>query len=353
MVKYKQMGKAGWFDNDENSAKLSRLGNPLQKLAGAVDFEMFRPELERHLLNHARKGNAGCRPYDVVLLFKLALIKHIYGLSDEQAEYQVTDRLSFREFLGLSSGDAAPDARTLWAFQDALARKGLAEALFARFHAHLDSLGLIVNKGKIIDATFVEAPRQRNTRSENDAIKSGDGGALWADQPRKRRQKDTDARWARKDGETHYGYKNHAKVDAGSKLIEAYAVTSAEVHDSRAVAPLVGAGDRGQDLHADSAYVGAEVDGTLRAHGITPQVTERASRGRPLTDAQKASNRAKSKTRCRVEHAFGFVANSLGGFLVRTVGLTRARGAVGLINLAYNLFRYEQIVRLRLLPVRR
>jgi IS5 family transposase len=344
------MGKAGWFDNDEDSAKLSRLGNPLEKLGAAVDFEMFRPELERHLPNHARKGNAGCRPYDVVLMFKIALIKHIYGLSDGQAEYQVTDRLSFREFPGLSGGDAAPDSRTLWAFQDALSRKGLAETLFARFHAHLEGLGLIVNKGKIIDATFVEAPRQRNTRGENDAIKSGGGGALWAGQPRKRCQKDTDARWARKDGENHYGYKCHAKVDADSKLIEAYAVTSAEVHDSRAVASLVGAGDRGQDLHADSAYVGAEVERTLRACGAVPQVTGRASRGKPLTDAQKASNRAKSRTRCRVEHTFGFVANSLGGFFVRTVGLTRARCAVGLINLVCNLFRYEQIVRLRLLP---
>ena len=78
-----------------------------------IDFEMFRPELEGNMLNHDKKSNAGCKPYDVVMMFKIILLKRFYNLSDEQAEYQITDRLSFKEFLGLSSGDRVPDARSI------------------------------------------------------------------------------------------------------------------------------------------------------------------------------------------------------------------------------------------------
>jgi IS5 family transposase len=258
------------------------------------------------MLNHGKKNNAGCKPHDVVLMFKIILLKRLHNLSDEQAEYQITDRQSFREFLGLASGDAVPDSRTLWLFQDTLIKKGLDARLFARFHAHLDEAGLFVNRGKIIDATFVEVPRQRNKRGENEAIKAGNGQGLWDGQPRKKCQKDIDARWARKDDENHYGYKNHVKLDAESKLIDTYTVTSAEVHDSRAVEPLLSERDR-----------------------------------------------SKSKIRWRIEHAFGFVSNSLGGFTLRSIGLFRARGVIGLINLAYNLCRYEQILRLHLLPAMR
>lgn len=349
---YRQTGNRGLFDAQENLERLAKLGNPLEKLANAVDFEMFRPLLEARMLNHAKTSPAGSRPRDVLLMFKIILLKRIYNLSDEQAEYQINDRQSFKDFLGLASGDRVPDARTIWLFQNKLARERLEADLFARFHQRLDALGLIVNQGKMVDASFVEVPRQRNTREENDAIKSGQGAGLWAENPCKKRQKDVDARWTQKNGENHFGYKNHVKADAKSKLIDTYCVTHAAVHDSLATESLLRPADRGQDFYADNAYFGAATAGLLRARGLVSRVTERASRGHPLTDAQRASNRLKSKTRARVEHLFGFVRNSLGGFHFRAVGLLRARCVVGLTNLVYNLFRYEQIVRLQLLPAR-
>ena len=114
--KYKSTGNVGLFDKENTSYKLSKLGNPLEKLHKVIDFEMFRPELELAMLNHDKTSNAGAKPYDVVMMFKIILIKRFYGLSDEQAEYQINDRLSFKEFLGLSSGDRVPDARTIWLF---------------------------------------------------------------------------------------------------------------------------------------------------------------------------------------------------------------------------------------------
>ena len=83
------------------------------------------------------------------------------------------------------------------------------------------------------------------------------------------------------------------------------------------------------------------------------QVIERAFKGKPLTDEQKESNRIKSKTRCRVEHVFGFVTNSMNDFYIQSIGFQRAKDIVGLINLVYNMCRYEQIVRLDILPIQK
>jgi len=350
--KYKPSGRVGLFDKNETSDKLSKLGNPLEKLHNVINFEMFRQELESHMLPANRKSSAGCKPYDVVMMFKIILLKRFYNLSDEQAEYQINDRLSFKEFLGLSSGDRVPDSRSIWLFQDKLIQQKLDEKLFSQFHQYLDSLGLYVNEGKIVDASFVEVPRQRNMKEENEKIKSGEGAQLWNDQQGKKRQKDIDARWTEKGVQKFFGYKDHAKIDTKSKLIDKYIVTSAEVHDSQVLEMLVEEKDRGQELHADSAYIGESIDKILKEKGIIPQIIERAFRGKPLSEEQKESNRIKSKTRCRVEHAFGFVTNSMNDFYIQSIGFQRAKGIVGLINLVYNMCRYEQIVRLKLLPIK-
>ena len=76
-------------------------------------------------------------------------------------------------------------------------------------------------------------------------------------------------------------------------------------------------------------------------------------RGNPLTDEQKASNHEKSKIRCLIEHVFGFVTNSMNDFYIKCIGFQRAKGIIGLINLLYNMCRFEQIVRLDLLPIKK
>ena len=83
------------------------------------------------------------------------------------------------------------------------------------------------------------------------------------------------------------------------------------------------------------------------------QVHEKGYRNQPLTEEQKASNRKKSKVRVRVEHVFGFMEQSMNGLYLRSVGMVRAKAIIGLINLIYNLFRYEQVVRLNLIKVKR
>jgi IS5 family transposase len=154
-------------------------------------------------------------------------------MADDKTEYQINDRLSFQRFLGLSLGSKVPDAKTIWVFRESLGKSGAEKTLFSLFAEQMERKGIITRNGSIVDASFVEAPRQRNNREENERIKSGEIPEEWKESPHKLRQKDTDARWTKKNDEKHYGYKNHVKVDKTSKLIVTYSVTDASVHDSQ------------------------------------------------------------------------------------------------------------------------
>jgi|AntAceMinimDraft_17_1070374.scaffolds.fasta_scaffold02550_4 IS5 family transposase len=350
--KYKTTGHIGFFDEQETKEKLLNLGDPLDKINKTINFEMFRAKLESKLLNQNKKNNAGARPFDVVMMFKIMILQRYYGLGDTQIEYQILDRLSFKKFLGLESGDKVPDEKTVWLFRENITNTGLIEKIFEQFRQFLENKGLIINEGKMVDASFTLAPRQRNTREENKIIKEGKGDELWNDKPNKKKHKDIDGRWTKKNGETFYGYKNHAKANTKSKFIETYKVTDASVHDSQPLDDLLTEKDEYQDLNADSAYTGEEQEKVISKYKMTNKINEKGCRNKPLTDEQKTSNREKSKTRARVEHIFGFMEQSMNGLFVRSVGIKRATGIIGLINLTYNLYRYEQIVRLNILKVK-
>jgi IS5 family transposase len=344
---YKTQGNKGLFDEQFNIELLSNIGNPLDAISKVIDFEIFRYLLEDKMLNKDKKSNAGAKPFDVVLMFKIILLQRYYGLGDKQVEYQIIDRTSFKQFLGLETGDKVPDEKTVWAFREQMTKTGLVDELFGQFIRYLESKGLIFNEGQITDASFTIAPRQRNTREENQQIKNGQGKDLWNDNPHKKSHKDIDARWTKKNNETFYGYKNHAKVDAKSKFINSYVVTDASVHDSQPLDALLNEKDKGQPLYADSAYTGEDQESVISKHVMKNEVHEKGYRNRPLTEVQNANNKIKSKTRVRVEHVFGFMEQSMNGLYLRCVGLVRATGIIGLINLTYNLFRYEQITRLK------
>lgn len=344
-TKYKSTGKRTLFDEQDTVETLSKLGNPLEKLSSVIDFEMFRERLESKLLNHNKKNNAGAKPFDVVMMFKIMILQRYYNLGDHQIEYQIEDRLSFKKFLGLESGDKVPDEKTVWAFRERLTNAGLIEELFDFFLSFLDEKGLIANEGQMVDASFVPAPRQRNTREENEEIKNGEGHQLWNDNPAKKRHKDVDARWTKKGDERYYGYKNSTKTDSKSKLIKKYIATDAAKHDSQMLDDLLDKDDANQPLYGDGAYSGSKQKKIIEHYKMQDMTCEKGFRNKPLTDTQKQNNRKKSKVRVRVEHVYGFMEQSMNGLLVRTVGLTRAAAVIGLINLTYNMFRFELLAR--------
>ena len=303
-LRYKSTGNKSLFDEQFSPQKLEEIGNPLAMVSKVIDFEIFRDLLESKLLNLNKKNNAGAKPYDLVLMFKILILQRYYGLGDKQVEYQILDRTSFKNFLGLDTGDKIPDEKTVWAFRENLTKTGLTEDLFHEFKSFLETKALILNEGQMIDASFTVAPRQRNTREENKKIKNGEGDDLWNDKPNKKKHKDIDARWTKKNGETFYGYKNHAKVDTKSKFINKYLVTDASVNDSQALDDLLEEKNKDQKLHADSAYTGEEQEKSIAKYEIKNNVHEKGYRNKPLTQEQKANNTKKSKIRAKSRARF-------------------------------------------------
>ena len=203
----------------------------------------------------------------------------------------------------------------------------------------------IENEDIIIDSSFNVAPRQRNTRDENKLIKEGKGGELWLDNKYKKRQKDIDATWTKKRNETFYGYKAHVKCGAISKVILEVYTTNASTHDSQVILPLLHPNDVNKKLYLDAGYSGAKSLSTIKNElHIEPIVCEKGRRNKPLTDAQKKSNRIKSKTRCLIEHVFGFIEQSMKGFVVRTIGKIRAENNNYLTCAVYNISRWLQLI---------
>lgn len=335
------MMQTGLLDWQLRFKQLDNGGDPLPKIQKVVNWELFRPLLEV-VREREHKSNAGRKPFDIVLMFKALILQSLYNLSDEQTEFQIRDRLSFMRFLGLSLGDTVPDAKTIWLFREQLTEAGVIEKAFEQFEADLCEQGFSARKGQIVDASIVPVPKQRNSREENKGIKQGEIPEVWSEQ--KKRQKDTDARWTKKNGQSYYGYKNHIDVDVKHKLIRSYEVTPASVHDSQVFESLLDEDNSSRDVWADSAYRSEEKLRALKQRKYREHLQRKGCRHKKLTDREAQGNRTRSRIRSRVEHVFGVQAKRAGRLIVRAIGLVRVKAKVGLRNLAYNLDRYCVLV---------
>jgi hypothetical protein len=135
------------FGVETQLEKLSKLGDPLLKINGLIDWEMFREPIETAIRKDMSKG--GKPPYDAILMFKITMLQQWYGLSDMALEYQVNDRVSFCRFPGLEFGDKVPDGNTIWDFKEALKEQKADRKLFDMFNAKLEGEGIITHKGLI------------------------------------------------------------------------------------------------------------------------------------------------------------------------------------------------------------
>ena len=334
----------GIFDEAEHFEKLNRYKDPLDIVSKHINFEFFRDDLDKYFSQGKDYSKGGRPSFDYVLMFKVLLIQRYYSLSDDAMEYALVDRTSFKRFLGLNLNDRLPDAKTIWNFRTQLAKGGMVKALFKKLDDQLRKKRVIVKEGKMIDASIVETPIQRNTREENRELKDGHTPDEWEDNPNKLRQKDTDAKWVTHNGKDQFGYKDHVKADTKTKLICDYEVTDASVHDSQMMDALTDEDeDAHQVLHADSAYRSKAIQKMLREKNISSRIHEKGKRNQPLTAEQMARNRRKSKVRARIEHIFGFMTNTMKAMYIRCRSIIQAKATIGLNNLTYNLFRLVQL----------
>lgn len=272
--------QAGFFDVDDRLKRLSDLGDQLEAFEAAVEFEAFRPELNA-ALTYSDGTQGGRPPFDPVMMFKILVIL----------------------------------------FREKLTKAGAIGPLFERFDATLRQSGYIAMAGQIVDASLIAAPRQRNTQDEKKAIKDGRIPDDWKDNPAKLRQKDRDARWTvkytkakpREDGSTPpvnlaipvFGYQNHISLDRGFGFIRKWSATNAAAYEGRRLRErLLDKTNTASSVWADTAYRSAANEEFMERNGFVSHVHRKRPKGRPMPEAIRRANNAKSKIRSRVEHVF-------------------------------------------------
>lgn len=354
-----QLGFSNFYSVIENSPT-----NNLTKIKETVNFEEYRPlllDILEKSFPSRRLCNSGRRPMDPVFMLKVLFLQRLKGLSDQKMEDTICADLRAQLFLGVFRPEDVPDAKTIWKYRDLFTRAGIFEELFKADLDWFKAMKPITGEEIVaIDSSYMEAPKQRNSRDENKLIKQGKGHQLWNDQPNKKRHKDVDARWAQKGKQTHYGYKLHAAVCIVSKFITDFHVTAASLHDAKGAQPLIDHlttredlladkyhrySSSGPKLLADAGYVGQSIENLVYDKGWIPMICDKAKRGQPLTEQQKKRNSKIASLRCRIEHVFGHIEGPMKGLVTRAIGLTRAKGIGALTAWVYNLCRFQQLLR--------
>lgn len=325
-------------------------GDTLIDLKEHVDFERYRPLVETALSAHStrrKESHAGRPAWDPVFILKCLFLQTRHNLSFFELRKTILRDIGFRHFLDIVDPRDIPDEKTLWKYRDVFNQEHVFENLFKQDLDKLKKRNPRIGRNVVVvDSTFMVAPRQRNTREENKAIKEGWGSELWNDQPHKKCHKDIDARWTKKREETFYGYKNHTLVCAFNKLILDCYTTAANVHDAKAVFTLIdrlpkaySKGSRKRLFLGDAGYMGNNIEEAILKKRYVPAICSKAFKGKPLTDEQKETNREISKLRSRIEHVFGFMEGSMNRITTRAIGMMRACSTAFAISWVYNACR--------------
>jgi IS5 family transposase len=259
-------------------------------------------------------SSAGRPTHDLFVIVKYFLLQSIYNLSDPRWEEEIADRRSFQLFLGLASGDSIPDETSICRYREIFARLALDKKLFASFNKKLEERGLIVGKGTTVDATIKEAQATPNSK------------------------RDSDAKFTKRRGKTHYGYKGHIGLDEDTDVIHTVEFTTANVHDSDKFDDLLLGTEK--RVLGDKGYANKERRRQLRKRGILPKIMHKGYRNRPLTKWHREQNKIFAKTRNAVEKPFAYMKVVLNYTRCRYFDFNRNRFQFSMAALVYNIRRF-------------
>lgn len=291
-------------------------------------FDLVLKEIDwlpiQELLGARSGSGAGSASYPALALMRCLLLGVWHGLSDPALEAQIRDRLSFRRFAGFSLSDRTPDHSTLWRFRDELTREGRIEKLFEEINRQLAEKKLILKRGTLVDASFMQArgrpPRRPKKGCQGPAKPSAD----------------KDARWGRKGAKSVFGYKMHIGVDQDHTIIRRVELTDASVTDTGPADRLI-CGDEGA-VYGDQAYFTHDRHKRLIGQRIKDRMMHRPNKHHPdLPPRKKLRNQLIAKVRAAVERPFAVFKERYGMRRLRFFNLAANRTQCIIGACAYNL----------------
>lgn len=271
------------------------------------------------ILAKAYPSYMGRPSYPPRQLFKSLLLAQWFQLSDRELEFHIQDRLSFQKFLGFGLQDATPDATTICRFRQRLIDARLYNRLFDAIQRQMEKRGMIVKRGTLVDATFIQAHNKPPAKGNPSAAN------------------DPDAAWAVKNGHAKYGYKLHVAVDQESELVRGYATTPGNTNDTSQFDKVFRYDSKA--VFADKAYSSYKRKRKLRELGIFCGILDKGQVNRPLNDNQIERNKKLSRVRAAVERCFARLKWHMGFYRGRYKGLLKMSAHISTLMIAYNLQR--------------
>ncbi len=329
------------FAQNQRSSKLTKLGDALVELDALVDFAALAALVDAKAPRTDPKLG-GRPPYATELMVRMIILQQFFGLSDDQVEYQINDRTSFQRFLSLERSSQIPDSKTLWAFRERIKKAEVSSDLFADAKRKIGAKGYIARGGQVIDGTLIRAPVQHFTKEEKAVLDEGKIPEDWS--KAKIAQKDLDATWTQKHSKSYFGYKASVSVDVANKLIQTDVISTASAHDTKHFEATLDTANTSRVVLADKGYADGPREKRLKKAGWRLEIQRKAKKGKALSACQKQRNTRIAKTRARGEHVFATM-KQMGGGLVRTIGLARAKVQLTLNAVAYNFKRALFLVR--------
>jgi IS5 family transposase len=318
---------------DQAAHRRQRSQKTPEKIDAIIDWRPIEELLDKEL---DRRPNAvGSPAYPALGMFKALLLQSWYGLSDRELSENLEDRISFSHFCGFSLDHEVPDNSTICRFRNQLHAKGLAKPLLDMINAQIEAGGLEIKAGIIVDASLVESSRRPRKRQDVVELEDGSGGH----EVKTTYSGDVEAAWTVKGGKAYYGYKAHVAVDAEMGFVLAGHATAANQPDCKELMAVVQECglEQGAPVFADKGYSGQEYSRQLEKAGYFDGIMYKASRNRPLSNAQRLVNKAISRVRGKVERAFGTLKKDHRMARARYLGTAKVGLQLLLDAMAFNL----------------
>jgi IS5 family transposase len=298
-------------------SQIQGLGDRLELIKEQIDWKPFIPLISSVFYDNKKDGG---RPHtDELIVIRAMILQALYSLSDKELEYQIHDRISFRNFLNFP--EKIPDFTTIWKIRERLKNSGADKLIWQELQNQLNSKGYQIKKGVIQDATFIESELGKKRNYHEKKLKKKDEEIIYSQ--KQKQHQDKDGTFSIKRGQVHYGYKLHSKVDIENQFIRAIKLTTASVHDNN-----VDLSNKEEVVYRDRGYTGTS---TVAKGNATMK------RGK-LTEKEKRRNKRISRKRVVGERPFAVIKNVFKFTVTRVKNIERVFTKVMFQCFAFNLF---------------
>ena len=288
----------------------------LERMEGLIPWQ----SLEDRIRPFYPKAGNGRRPYPLSVMLRVHCVQLFYNLSDPGMEDLLYEAESVRRFVGLKLSGALPDETTILNFRHLLEQHNLGPRLLEEINAHLESQGLKLREGTIVDATIIEAPSSTKNRAG---------------------ERDPEMHQTKKGNQWHFGMKAHIGVDSETGIVHSMTTTAANAHDITEAHNLLHG--RETAVWGDAGYQGVGKREENLGLEVEWQVAMRPGKRRKLEPESAAAlaEKAKASVRAKVEHPFLKLKRLFGYEKVRYRGLMKNTQRLALLFGLGNLLTAE------------